>query len=105
MNWLLRILKSHCFILLSSFNFEKFSNALTIVSETKSSASKLFLHKLNAKRFKAPTSARARIILQKKLWIHAKELGIKKSKSVHVKAEYTCTCGEEENKSSTVIVK
>jgi len=49
--------------------------------------------------------ARARIILQKKLWLHAKELGIKKTKTVQVKAEYTCTCGKEENKSSTVIIK
>jgi len=40
--------------------------------------------------------ARARIILQKKLWIHARELGIKKSKTIQVKKEYTCTCGEEE---------
>jgi len=48
--------------------------------------------------------ARARIILQKKLWIHAKELGIKKTKTVQVKKEYTCTCGEEEVKSSTVII-
>ena len=39
--------------------------------------------------------ARARIILQRKLWIHAKELGIKKTKTVQVKKEYTCTCGEE----------
>ena len=49
--------------------------------------------------------ARARIILQKKLWLHAKELGIKKTKTVQPKAEYTCTCGEEETKSSTAIIK
>lgn len=49
--------------------------------------------------------ARARIILQKKLWIHAKELGIKKAKSIQPKAEYTCTCGEEENKTSIAIIK
>lgn len=41
--------------------------------------------------------ARARIILQKKLWLHAKELGIKKSKTVQQKAEYTCTCGEDDS--------
>ncbi|MEO6130438.1 MAG: RNA polymerase sigma factor [Saprospiraceae bacterium] len=40
--------------------------------------------------------ARARSILQKTLWLHALELGIKKSKTVLVKKEYTCTCGEEE---------
>lgn len=45
--------------------------------------------------------ARARIILQKKLWLHAKELGIKKAKSIQPKAEYNCTCGAEETKSST----
>jgi RNA polymerase sigma-70 factor (ECF subfamily) len=49
--------------------------------------------------------ARARIILQKKLWLHAKELGIKKAKSGPVKAEYTCTCGEEETKNETAIIK
>lgn len=42
--------------------------------------------------------ARARIILQKKLWLHAKELGIKKAKSVQPKPEYICTCGEEKEK-------
>ena len=47
--------------------------------------------------------ARARIILQKKLWIHARELGIRKVKTMQVKKEYTCTCGEEEIKSSTII--
>lgn len=40
--------------------------------------------------------ARARNILQKKLWNQAQELGIKKSKTVHVKKDHTCTCGEEE---------
>lgn len=47
--------------------------------------------------------ARARIILQKKLWMHAKELGIKKTKIVQVKKEYTCTCGEEETKKEIYI--
>ena len=42
--------------------------------------------------------ARARNFLQKKLWQHAKEFGIKKSKTVKVKKGYTCTCGEEEVK-------
>ncbi len=40
--------------------------------------------------------ARARSILQKKLWIHAQELGIKKSKESKIKSDYTCTCGTEE---------
>jgi RNA polymerase sigma-70 factor, ECF subfamily len=49
--------------------------------------------------------ARGRIILQKKLWIYAKELGIKKSKMVQPKAEYTCTCGKEEQEGSTIMIK
>nr|MDQ3099760.1 sigma-70 family RNA polymerase sigma factor [Bacteroidota bacterium] len=49
--------------------------------------------------------ARARINLQKKLWVHAKELGIKTSKHVQVKAEYVCACGEEENKTSITIIR
>src|SRR4030095_13688795 len=36
--------------------------------------------------------ARARIILQKKLWLQAQELGIKKSKTIKTKKDYTCTC-------------
>lgn len=47
--------------------------------------------------------ARARTILQKKLWMHAKELGIKKVKTPMVKKEYTCTCGEEEIKNAVII--
>ena len=41
--------------------------------------------------------ARARNILQKKLWLQARELGIKISKTPKQKVEYTCTCGKEEN--------
>lgn len=41
--------------------------------------------------------ARARNILQSKLWLQARELGIKTSKTPKGKAEYTCTCGKEEN--------
>ncbi|MBI5914544.1 MAG: RNA polymerase sigma factor [Bacteroidetes bacterium] len=40
--------------------------------------------------------ARARKILQKKLWLQAQELGIKASKNPKEKTGYTCTCGEEE---------
>lgn len=40
--------------------------------------------------------ARARAILQKKLWSYARDMGIKKSKSISVKKEYTCTCGKVE---------
>jgi len=41
--------------------------------------------------------SRARKILQKKLWLQARELGIKTSKTPKEKTEYTCTCGKEEN--------
>jgi len=47
--------------------------------------------------------ARARTILQKKLWLHAKELGIKKTKTIEVKKEHICTCGKEEINSSITI--
>jgi len=47
--------------------------------------------------------ARARTILQKKLWLHAKELGIKKTKTIQAKKEHICTCGKEEIKSSIAI--
>jgi RNA polymerase sigma-70 factor (ECF subfamily) len=40
--------------------------------------------------------ARARTILQKKLWEQAKELGISSSKPKKPKNEYICTCGKEE---------
>lgn len=40
--------------------------------------------------------ARARNILQKKLWLQAHELGIKSSATAKIKSDYTCTCGEEE---------
>lgn len=40
--------------------------------------------------------ARARSILQKKLWKQAQEMGIKISKKPKEKPEYTCTCGKEE---------
>lgn len=49
--------------------------------------------------------ARARIILQKKLWLQAKELGIKEAITVQPKVGYTCTCGREELKHSSSIVK
>ena len=49
--------------------------------------------------------ARARTILQKKLWMQAQELGINRSKSVHAKKEYTCTCGEEEVKKTISITE
>lgn len=42
--------------------------------------------------------ARARNILQKKLWFHAQELGIKKSKTPVTKDDYVCTCGKAELK-------
>ncbi len=40
--------------------------------------------------------ARARIILQRKLWAHALELGIIKGKYEVVKKKYTCPCGKVE---------
>jgi RNA polymerase sigma-70 factor, ECF subfamily len=40
--------------------------------------------------------SRARINLQKKLWIYAKELGIGKSRPTRIKNKNTCTCGNEE---------
>jgi len=40
--------------------------------------------------------ARARTILQKKLWVQARELGISSSKPGKSKDEYICTCGKEE---------
>jgi RNA polymerase sigma-70 factor, ECF subfamily len=48
--------------------------------------------------------SRARIILQKKLWLHAKDFGIKKVKEIQVKEEYTCTCGKEEVKKVSSIL-
>jgi RNA polymerase sigma factor (sigma-70 family) len=47
--------------------------------------------------------ARARTILQKKLWLQAQELGIRKSKTLKAKKDYTCTCGEEEIQSTISI--
>ena len=41
--------------------------------------------------------ARARSILQKKLWQQAEEMGIKILKSPKGKENYTCTCGKEES--------
>lgn len=41
--------------------------------------------------------ARARSILQEKLWQHARELGIRTSKQRRQKSDYTCNCGKEEN--------
>jgi RNA polymerase sigma-70 factor (ECF subfamily) len=41
--------------------------------------------------------ARARAILQKKLWGHAEEMGIVKNMKPKDKPGYQCTCGEENN--------
>jgi RNA polymerase sigma-70 factor, ECF subfamily len=40
--------------------------------------------------------ARGRIILQKKLWEYAKELGIKSAKDRREDRDHICTCGKEE---------
>jgi hypothetical protein len=40
--------------------------------------------------------ARARAILQEKLWELAQELGIKNAKQPRLKSDYTCDCGQEE---------
>lgn len=40
--------------------------------------------------------SRARIILQKKLWLEAQELGITTSKNRKKKKDYICTCGNKE---------
>lgn len=40
--------------------------------------------------------ARARAILQQKLWLYAEELGIRKAKYAVVKKNYTCPCGKVE---------
>jgi RNA polymerase sigma-70 factor, ECF subfamily len=40
--------------------------------------------------------SRARIILQKKLWLEAEELGIKAAKNRKKKKDHICTCGKEE---------
>jgi RNA polymerase sigma-70 factor (ECF subfamily) len=40
--------------------------------------------------------ARARTILQKKLWMYARELGITNASLKKVKEDYVCTCGKEE---------
>lgn len=47
--------------------------------------------------------ARARSILQKKLWLQAHELGIKSSATAKIKSDYTCTCGEEQLESANKI--
>jgi RNA polymerase sigma-70 factor, ECF subfamily len=49
--------------------------------------------------------ARARTILQKRLWIYAQELGIKKSKTKVERANYVCTCGKEEVKQLDIITE
>lgn len=41
--------------------------------------------------------ARARNILQKKLWLLAKEMGIRSAIRIKKKPGYICTCGEEES--------
>jgi RNA polymerase sigma-70 factor (ECF subfamily) len=40
--------------------------------------------------------ARARTILQKKLWMYAEELGITSAPPKKEKGDYVCTCGKEE---------
>lgn len=40
--------------------------------------------------------ARARNILQKKLWLQAEEMGITSTKKTKPKDDYICTCGKEE---------
>ncbi len=40
--------------------------------------------------------ARARIILQKKLWLQAEQLGISSSKTRKLQDDHVCTCGKEE---------
>jgi len=40
--------------------------------------------------------SRARIILQKKLWLEAHEFGIKTTKNRKKKKDYICTCGNKE---------
>jgi RNA polymerase sigma factor (sigma-70 family) len=44
--------------------------------------------------------ARARTLLQKKLWLQAKQLGIGKAREIGIKKEYVCTCGREETAST-----
>ena len=45
--------------------------------------------------------ARARKLLQKKLWLYAQELGIR---PVQKEKEHVCTCGNEELKTSAIII-
>lgn len=47
--------------------------------------------------------ARARNILQKKLWMQAQELGIRTSKKPKEKTNYVCTCGKEDTSASLSI--
>ena len=49
--------------------------------------------------------ARARTILQEKLWIYAQELGICKSVNPKAKEKHVCTCGKEEIKESSLITE
>jgi RNA polymerase sigma factor (sigma-70 family) len=48
--------------------------------------------------------ARARINLQRKLWIYAQDIGIRKTKTNRVKNEHICTCGEKEEITQTTII-
>lgn len=45
--------------------------------------------------------ARARKLLQKELWLYAQELGIR---AVQKEKEHVCTCGNEELKTSVIII-
>ena len=45
--------------------------------------------------------ARARKLLQKKLWLYAQELGIR---TIQKEKEHVCTCGNEELKLSAIII-
>ena len=45
--------------------------------------------------------ARARKLLQKQLWLYAQELGIR---AVQKEKEHVCTCGNEELKTSAIII-
>ena len=45
--------------------------------------------------------ARARNLLQKKLWLYAQELGIR---TIQKEKEHVCTCGNEELKTSVIII-
>ncbi len=47
--------------------------------------------------------SRARSALQQKLWLQAREMGIRKAEKILPKSEYTCNCGSEESIEKTAI--